>query len=108
MPRDQLHRDERFVSALTAAAALFISRESNRRSLITVTRVELEDGGKKARIFVSVLPKEQTHAVTDFLSRQKEEFVAFLKTQARLHTIPRVTFLPDPEMGESVESEPQA
>lgn len=99
MPRDQVHRDERFVSALGAAAALFINRESNRRSLVTVTRVEITDGGKSARIFVSVLPKDQTHAVADFLSRQRQEFLAFLKTQARLHTIPRVTFLPDPDMG---------
>lgn len=99
MPRDQVHRDERFVSALTAAAALFINRESNRRSLITVTKVEIEDGGRIARIFVSVMPQNQAHAVTDFLSRQQREFAAFLKTQARLHTIPRVTFLPDPEMG---------
>ncbi len=83
---------------------MFINRESNRRSLITVTRVEIEDGGKIARIFVSVMPQNQAHAVTDFLSRQQKEFTSFLKTQARLHTIPRVTFLPDPEMGENVES----
>lgn len=103
MPRDQIHRDERFISALSAAAAQFINRESNRRSLITVTKVHITDGGKTAQIFVSVLPKEQTHAVADFLSRQRQEFLVFLKTQARLHTVPRVTFLPDPDMGESVE-----
>ena len=106
MPRDQIHRDERFISALSAAAAQFINRESNRRSLITVTKVHIADGGKTAQIFVSVLPKEQTHAVADFLSRQRQEFLVFLKTQARLHTVPRVTFLPDPDMGESVEAEP--
>ena len=96
--RDQVHRDERFTSALASAAALFINRESNRRSLITVTRVEIEDGGKIARIFVSVMPQNQTRAVADFLSRQQQEFIAFLRTQARFHIIPRVTLLPDPEM----------
>lgn len=94
-----MHRDEKVVSAITSAAAEFINRESNRRSLITVTRVEIEEGGKTARIFVSVMPEEQTHAVADFLSRQRDEFSTFLKKKVRLHTIPRVTFLPDPEMG---------
>lgn len=93
------HRDNRLASELKDAAAVFINRESNRRSLITVTKVELEDAGKKARIYVSVYPKDQTHAVTDFLSRQSDEFRSYLKSKTRLHVLPRAVFLPDPDMG---------
>lgn len=102
------HKDERFAAALKDAAALFINRESNRRSLITVTKIEIEDAGKRARIYVSVMPKDQTHAVTDFLSRQEREFISFLKSTVKVHVVPRVTFLPDPDMGETVEATPQA
>ncbi len=94
-----MHEDERLAAALRDAAAVFIGRESNGRSLVTVTRIDLEKGGKTAAIYFSVLPKEQTHAVADFLSRQHREFMSFLKKYAKFHIIPRVTFLPDPDMG---------
>lgn len=96
-------KDQRTISAIHMAAAKFINRESNRRSLVTVTEVELFDAGKGARVFVSVMPKEQTPAVVDFLSRQRQEFLSFLKQEVKLHLVPRVTFLPDPAMGISVE-----
>lgn len=92
-------KDDRIVSALHTAAAQFINRESNRRSLVTVTRVELLEGEKNANVFVSVFPQKDTHAVMDFLSRQHGEFMIFLKKSVKLPMVPRVSFLPDPEMG---------
>ena len=91
-------KDDRLTAALHTAAAEFINRESNRRSLITVTSVEWPEGDKRARIFVSVFPASQTPAAMDFLSRQHDEFMAFLKKRVKLHMLPHVSFLPDPEM----------
>ncbi len=93
------HQDERFASALGAAAAEFINRESNRSSLITVTRVEVVSESKKAHIYVSVYPPHELRAVIDFLSRQRQEFLRFMRTKTALHMLPYVDFLPDPDIG---------
>lgn len=92
--------DDRLAAALHTAAAEFINRESNRRSLITVTGVDWPPGEKSARVFVSVFPQKDTHAAMDFLSRRHDDFMAYLKKAVKLHLLPQVTFLPDPTMGE--------
>ena len=97
-------KDERLISAIHAAAAEFINRESNRRSLVTVTMSDLTDE-RHARIFVSVFPQKDTHAAMDFLSRRHDAFMAFLRKSVKLHVIPQVSFLPDPSMGNVAEGE---
>jgi ribosome-binding factor A len=92
-------RDERLLSSLSQAVAEFISRESNRTSLITVTKVELANHDSLARIFVSVLPVEQAHAAIDFLTRQEKEARDFLKKRIQMRIFPKLVFQLDPEMG---------
>lgn len=94
-------KDDRVVSAIHTAAAHFINRESNHRSLITVTHVELLHGEKNARVFVSVFPQKDTRAAMDFLSRQRDAFRIFLRREVKLPFLPHIVFLPDPSMGES-------
>ena len=90
---------ERFISAIAQAIAEFISRESNRRSLITVTKVELSENDRVARIFVSVMPQDQAHAAIDFLTRNKDEARFFLKKRIKSRMLPYIEFLLDPDMG---------
>ena len=94
-------KDDRIASAIHSAAAKFVNRESNRRSLITVTKVELLHGERNARVFVSVFPPHEARAALDFLKRQEGAFRSFLKTEVKLPLHPHVQFLPDPEMGEN-------
>ena len=94
-------KDERLISAIHTAAAEFINRESNRTSLITVTKVTMPDE-KHALIFVSVFPQKDTAAVVDFLSRQKEEFLRFVKKTVKLHFVPHMSFMADPEMSQEL------
>lgn len=91
-------KDDRLLSAIHTAAAEFINRESNRRSLVTVTRASFLDE-KNVQIFISVFPQKDLHAVMDFLGRQEKEFLVFLKKTVKLHFVPRMRFLPDPDMG---------
>ena len=91
-------KDERLISAIHTAAAEFINRESNRTSLVTVTKVVMSDE-KHAQIFVSVYPQKDARAVVDFLERQHKEFLAFVKKTVKLHFIPNMSFLLDPDMG---------
>ena len=94
-----IRKNERLLSSLAQAVAEFISRESNRTSLITVTRVELANHDSLARVFVSVLPVEQAHAAIDFLTRQEREARDFLKKRIEMRILPKLVFQLDPEMG---------
>ena len=74
--------------------ARFIERESNKTSMITVTRIMLADRGRNGTIFVTVLPKEGVDITTaedsaiNFLKRKRPELKDALKTTLNLHTIP--------------------
>lgn len=75
-------------------AALFISREASKDSLITVVRAQSVSHGDRILVFVSVFPIEKAHAAMAFLERQREAFSDHLKKNARLR-LPRVDFLLD-------------
>lgn len=94
---------ERIIEVLKVAASEFINRESNRRSMITVTNVALDRRGVEANIFVSVFPESGTHAATDFLNRNRDEFRDYLKKHTRLARLPRVAFHADPVIGGTIE-----
>lgn len=92
MDRAKIH------SALEHTAAEFINRESNRQSLITVTRAELDDRGHEAIIFVSVYPDDKAHGAIDFLNRNVDEFKRFVRSRLKMHDIPRYRFMQDPNI----------
>ena len=85
-------------SAIHTAAAEFVNRESNRRSLITVTKVELDERGLKARVYVTVYPDTQAVAALDFLSRAKDDLKDFLQKRIRMQALPHCTFVQDPNI----------
>ncbi len=86
-------------SALLHAAAEFINRESNRRSLITVTRAEIGDKRGHLIIYITIYPENQAAAALDFLSRVHEDFRDFVKKKIKIRSIPYVTFQQDPNIG---------
>lgn len=92
------HKKERLLSTIEHVAAEFINRESNRKSLITVTRSSFREDGKTINIYISVMPDHETGAAVDFLSRQGDAFFAFLKKKIKTHALPRVFFLADPNI----------
>jgi ribosome-binding factor A len=87
---------ERLVAAITKAAAEFVSRESNGRSLVTITRTTLDENGTHVTIYFSVFPDKDTHAVQDFLARRMTDFVTFMRSRIETRAIPRIRFLPEP------------
>lgn len=82
----------RFEEILRDLAARFLSRESNRTSLITVTKIETNDQASTATIFFTVLPESQEAAALDFVKRQRGNFREFVKENARLMRIPFFDF----------------
>ncbi|MFZ1987514.1 MAG: ribosome-binding factor A [Minisyncoccia bacterium] len=89
------HGAQRAEEMLTHAAAEFIVRQSNGTSLITATRTEIKEKGRKAIVYVTVFPEDRLNTALEFLNRQKDDFRDYLKTHARLRDLPRVTFVFD-------------
>lgn len=77
---------------LMHAAGLFLARESNGESLITVTRADIAPDFKNATIFLSVLPVSQEERALDFAKRQRPEFRDYMKKHLKLKTLPFIDF----------------
>jgi len=86
------YRDEKLRQVLLQEASKFVSRESNRRSLVTPTRIEMSRDEKYVTIFVSVLPESMETAAIDFLKRKRSEFKNHIKKNTRVARIPFVDF----------------
>lgn len=79
-------------------AADFLSRESNRTSLITVTNVDLARDMSKAIILVSVFPEDKAKGALDFMKRQRNDLRDYVKQNSRLKRVPNFDF--EIDMGE--------
>lgn len=75
--------------------AAFIERESNKTSLITVTRCELSNDYKNLTVYFSVFPENQEDKVLAFLSRNKKEARDYLKKNISTRILPFVNFAID-------------
>jgi ribosome-binding factor A len=80
---------------LKEVASTFVNLESNRTSLITVTRVDLTPAGDKVTFFVTVFPEEAEGPAIGFLMRKRGECRTYLKTHAPMKRIPHVEFALD-------------
>ena len=69
-------------------AATFIEREAGNTSLITVTRVMLSQDSKRAKIMVSVLPREKEKAAYGFIKRNLGELRKHITKNLRINPIP--------------------
>jgi ribosome-binding factor A len=85
---------ERVEEALRETAAEFLNREASRQSLITVTRAEVSESGKRGAIYLSVFPVEHEAAALEFANRRRADFAAFFKKRIRA-AMPRVEFYLD-------------
>ena len=76
-------------------AAEFIARETDGTSLITVTRADIAESNTQATIFVSVFPDEKAASAVQFLTNRLPEFREYLRTHARMRSLPRLEFVQD-------------
>jgi ribosome-binding factor A len=85
-------RNEKMAAMIQKLAAEFIERNSNGRSMITVTSVELSDDLKTAKILFTVLPNRAEEAAGDFLKRQRSDFRDYVKKGWEMRIIPFFDF----------------
>ncbi|RJQ34695.1 ribosome-binding factor A [Candidatus Parcubacteria bacterium] len=73
-------------------AADYFARESNRESLITVTRADISPDLKNVIIFLSVLPESAEEQVLHFAKRSRTDFRDYVKSKSRLKFLPNFDF----------------
>lgn len=83
-------RQERVSELIKRLAAQFISEESTRQSLITVTRCTVSSDLRKATIYVTVLPEESEPYAVNFLRRKRKDLRAYLKHHTKMKILPFV------------------
>jgi ribosome-binding factor A len=88
-------RNETYLQQLKEYAADFVSLNSNRTSLITVTRAKLFDGNEKVTFFVSVFPEDAEGPAIGFLMRKRGECKQYIKENSRIQRVPHVEFAID-------------
>lgn len=86
------HKPEKIKSLIKERAAEYISRNSTKKSLITVTNVDLSPDYKKSTIYISVLPDDLENEAVQFLKRKRGDFHSFVTKETKLRIIPRFDF----------------
>ena len=93
-----IQRDQKLAEAITHLAAEYLERESNRNSLITVTRAEILNRGKKAIVLFTVLPDSEEEKALEFARRKRSDFRKFIMSKKIVGFAPSIEFMID--MGE--------
>lgn len=88
-------KNEKIKAIIKETAAQFFELESNRTSLLTVTRVEIIDRGRKAIIYITVFPDDKEADALDFAKRKRTELREFLINKTKLPLVPFVDVLID-------------
>jgi ribosome-binding factor A len=85
-------KDERMAEVLRDFGAKFLHENSNKSSLLTVTRVELTNKGKNATIFFTAFPENFEKTALEFAKRKRTEFRAHIIENSRIGNVPRIDF----------------
>jgi len=82
------NKDKKLAEEIRKLSAIFIEREADRSSLITVTGTEIYNRGKNAKILITVIPESKEEIAVSFLKRQKDEMRKYIMKNIRVHHIP--------------------
>ncbi len=81
-------RQSKIEEQIREVSARFIERESNKTSIISVTGVKLFEKGRKATIYITVLPESGEESAVNFLKRKRPGIKDEIKRGLNLNTIP--------------------
>jgi ribosome-binding factor A len=90
--RHTSYRSEKLPEMLGRLAAEFLSEQSNRTSLITITGSKLSGDNKLITLLYTVLPDNQENAAQDFLDRQRKHFKEYVKAKSKIGRVPHISF----------------
>jgi len=93
--RGRTNVEEKLSQRIRECAAEYVARESDRTTLITITRVLLSKDKRAATALVTVFPEQKETVALSFLKRHRSDFKHYLKTHVSLKFIPFVDFALD-------------
>lgn len=85
-------RKNQIGEVLAQLAAEYLETESNRQSMITITRADVASNLSSAVIYFTVLPESQEEYAMDFAKRKRTEFRSFVKKRSHLRRLPFFDF----------------
>ena len=85
-------KDERLGARISELAAEYLTRESNRTSLITVIRTEILNRGKRAIVLFTVLPDSEEKEALEFARRKRSDFRKFVTAKKIMGFAPAIDF----------------
>ncbi|OGZ04091.1 MAG: hypothetical protein A2648_02920 [Candidatus Lloydbacteria bacterium RIFCSPHIGHO2_01_FULL_41_20] len=85
-------RQDKVSEQLRRIAADFLEMESNKKSLITVTRATVSKDLKGSTIFITVLPENYENSALGFAKRNAGEFRDYVKSKIKLRVLPFFSF----------------
>lgn len=77
---------------LAHLAAEFLESESNRQSMITITRADVAPNLSNAVIYFTVFPEAQEEYALDFAKRKRTEFRSYVKANMPIRRLPFFDF----------------
>jgi ribosome-binding factor A len=83
---------EQYAEHIAHLAAQFLSRESNRTSLITVTRADITEKMTVANIYCSVFAESDEASALIFLKRMAGECRQYLMHEHKMVRVPHINF----------------
>jgi len=86
------YKDEKYASLISKFAAEYFELESNTNSLITVTKVDVLERGKRAIVFFTALPREKEPEALDFAKRRRNDFRHFVMSKKSFGFVPKIDF----------------
>lgn len=89
------YKNEKAASLVSKFAAEYFCLESNQDSLITVTRTDIFDKGRRALIYFTALPREKEVEALAFAKRRGRDFRQFIMTKKSFGFVPRIDFCID-------------
>ena len=73
----------------------------SRNILVTVTGVEVSGNLQQAKVFVSVLPEEETKNVLEVLEKEIYNLQKILDSRLRMRPVPKIKFIEDKKSEEA-------
>ncbi len=88
-------KDDKFISLLSRFACEYFGLESSKDSLMTITRTEIFDRGKRALIYFTALPREKEVLALEFAKRRRQDFRRFIMSKKSFGFVPKIDFCID-------------
>ncbi len=85
-------RNEQIRGRIKEIVAEYVSRETNGKSLITVSTVDVNDRADQATIYITVMPEKEEAGALDFLKRKRSEIKKYIQKRLPIARTPFIDF----------------